>query len=524
MTRELDELIAGMSDPSIYPHHPSSVHVIQTHISVVFIADYLVYKVKKPLNLGFLDFTTLEKRRFFCHQEVLLNSRFSEGIYLGVVSIHEDRGGINLSGRGMERETAVLMKHIPEKCLMASMLAEERITPGLLDRIADRLSYFHGKGEQGGVISSFGSIEVIHRNLQENFDQTRPYRGRTIDAKAHEEIASLSFRFLQTEAPLFRERVRRGFIRDCHGDLHLDHVIVLDEIMLYDCIEFNDRFRYCDTAADLAFLLMDLEFQGWPAFAEQILRRYALSTDDDGVLRLMGFYKSYRAFVRGKVLGFVLDEPEVAQPEQEEAIAHARDYFQLALASLRPPRRPVLVAMAGLMGSGKTFLSARLGTRMGIEPLRSDEVRKELFSVPAGEHRLDKFGEGIYRPNATERTYESLLAQARVRLSRGESVILDASFMRYQDRTAARHLAEQMRATFRLVECTCPEEIVRQRLDRRMLQTDEPSDGRWELFSLQKASFEKVHPDESGQHRLWDSTTPADSFLKSLVLDLICAR
>jgi len=524
VTRELDELIAGMSDPSVYPHRPSSVYVIQTHISVVFIADDLVYKVKKPLNLGFLDFTTLDKRRFFCRQEVLLNSRFSEGIYLGVVSIYRDSRGINLAGEGTEIDAAVLMKHMPEECLMATMLREDRITPGLLDRIADRLTYFHGKAERGGIISSFGSVEVIHRNLNENFDQTRPYIGRTISSETHEEIASLAFHFLKTEAEFFRERVRKGFIRDCHGDLHLDHILVLDEIMLYDCIEFNDRFRYCDTAADLAFLLMDLEFLGWPDFAERISQRYALTADDPGLLKLMGFYKSYRAFVRGKVLGFILDEPEVSPAEQEEAITNATDYFRLALASMRPRRPPALVVMAGLMGSGKTYLSTKLGIRMGIEPLRSDAVRKELFSVPADEHRLDKFGEGIYRANATERTYETLLAQAGERLSRGESVILDASFMRYRDRTAARHLAEQMRATFRLVECTCPEEIVRQRLEQRMFRTDEPSDGRWELFSLQKASFEKVHQNEGRQHRRWDSTTPADSFLKPLVLDLICSR
>jgi aminoglycoside phosphotransferase family enzyme/predicted kinase len=512
-----------MSDPAIYAHHPSSVQVVQTHISVVFIAGDLVYKVKKPLNFGFLDFTSLEKRRFFCQQEVILNSRFSKGIYLDVVSIHQGPRGLNLIGEGTEIETAVLMKYVPEKYLMATMLADEQITHELLDRIADRLAYFHSQAERSGAIKNFGSVEVIRQNLRENFDQTRPYIGKTISSQTHQEISSLSFDFLKIHTDFFRERVRRGFIRDCHGDLHLHHVIILDEIMLYDCIEFNDRFRYSDTAADLAFLLMDLDSRGWPDFAERISRRYAVSAHDPDVLKLLGFYKSYRAFVRGKVLGFTLDEPEISSSEKEAAASRARDYFRLALAFLKPSSRPTLIVMTGLMGTGKTFLARKLGARLGAETLRSDVVRKEILGIPAEEHRLDKYGQGIYRPNATDRTYQALLERARERLNRGKSVILDASFMRYRDRMAARESAQETQANFRIVECACPEDIIRSRLEKRLTETGEPSDGRWEILSLQRDSFEKVRQEEGNYHRIWDSTTLADAFLKPFVLDLICA-
>lgn len=523
MSGRLDDLIRALSQPSIYPHNPKSVRVLQTHISVVFIADELVYKIKKPVNFGFLDFTTLGKRRFFCWQEVELNSRFSEGIYLGVAAIYEGPTGVNLRGEGEEIEAAVLMRHVPENRTMLKMLEEERITPEILDRLADRLAYFHSKAETGPEVASFGSTEVINQNLKENFEQTSAYIGRTLDAKTHEEVSQLAVSFLRTHHDLFRERIREGFIRDCHGDLHLDHVVIVDGIMLYDCIEFNDRFRYSDTAADLAFLLMDLDFRGYPAFAQRIAKRYAASSGDHQILRLLPFYKSYRAFVRGKVLGFTLDEPEISDAEKESARQMAGDYFRLALAYFKPPP-PALIIVSGLIGTGKSYLAERLGVRMGIDPLRSDQVRKEIHGMPPTEHQLDKYGQGIYRPDATERTYEALLAEARQRLNRRESVILDASFMRYRHRQAARELASDTSAVFRLLECTCLDEIIRRRLEKRLQDTTNPSDATWDIFPDQKAEFEAIGPEEQQGLRVWDSTTNIDSFLASLVRDVMSSQ
>jgi hypothetical protein len=293
--------------------------------------------------------------------------------------------------------------------------------------------------------------------------------------------------------------------------------------MLYDCIEFNDRFRYGDTAADLAFLLMDLDFRGYPAFSERIANRYAASSGDSQVLRLLPFYKSYRAFVRGKVLGFTVDEPEVSAAEKESARAMSGDYFRLALAYLKPPAPPALVIVSGLMGTGKSYLAERLGIRLGVQPLRSDEVRKSLLGLPPTEHQLDKYGEGIYRPDATERTYEALLAGARQSLNHGKSVILDASFMRYRHRQAARDLASDTNAVFRLVECACPDEIIRRRLETRLQGTKDPSDATWGIFPEQKARFEPIGAEEQHGHRLWDSTTSPDSFLAPLVRELMSA-
>lgn len=517
----LDGLIKELSDPSIYPHQPRSVQVVQTHISIVFIAGDLVYKVKKPVDFGFLDFTTLEKRKYYCRQEVILNSRFSEKLYLGVVSIYRGPKGLNFVGEGQEIEVAVLMRRVPEDRLMINMLKNEQVTGETLDRLADRLAYFHSLSETGPHVASFGSPMVIYQNLKENFDQTYPFIGRTIDQNVHEKTATLAFKFLRDHGDLFRSRMEKGFIRDCHGDLHLDHVIILDGIMLYDCVEFNDRFRYGDTAADIAFLLMDFDFRGYPAFAERIAARYALSSGDQDVLKLLGFYKSYRAFIRGKVIGFTLDEPEIREIEKKKAIKEARDFFRLALSYLEPPPAPALIITCGLMGTGKSFIAAKLGNRLGIEPIRSDSLRKEIYGLPIFQHELDKFGEGIYTTEATERTYAALLEKADKLLSQGRSVILDASFGKYAHRQRARNLAQRLHASFKILYCIASDNTVKKRLDQRAKIKNEPSDGRWEIYFEQKASFEPIREDEKRYCHTWFSTLNYHEFLVDFVRQIM---
>lgn len=521
MSDTLVELIRAMSDPDIYPERPEFVQVVQTHISVVFLAGDLAYKIKKPVNFGFLDFTSLEKRKFFCNQEVVLNSRFSEGIYLGVVGICRGPTGINLIGEGEEIEYAVLMKRVPSECLMLELLRQDKVTPGLLDTLADRIAHFHSRAASGKEISAYGSPQIIRHNLTENFEQARPYISRTIDEQVFDEAYELSTRFLDENHDLIETRVREGHIRDCHGDLHVDHVVVLNGIMLYDCIEFNDRFRYSDTASDLAFLLMDLDYRGYPAFAERVARRYSAASGDTDILRLLGFYKSYRAFVRGKVIGFTLDEPEISEAEKQSAIDAAGEYFKLSLASLKAEPSPFLIITCGLMGSGKSFLAEKLGRRLGIEPLRSDVLRKEIHNLPLGEHQLDKYGEGFYTSGASERIYEALLASAEESLRRGESVIVDASYARSHDRSNACEMAVKAGARFRILCCEATDQVIRRRLTDRIRKSDEPSDGRWEIFPQQKAEFEPIQTNELKHCRTWDSTTEADAFLTKFVRELM---
>ncbi|MEW6347765.1 MAG: AAA family ATPase [Thermodesulfobacteriota bacterium] len=521
MPAHVERLIAELSDPGKYPHAPQSVRVVQTHISVVFIAGDLVYKVKKPVDFGFLDFSTREKRRHFCRQEVLLNSRFSEGLYLGVVPIHEGPDGINLHGKGREIDTAVVMRRVPQDRLLVHLLEDDRVTPELLDRLSDRLAAIHSEAPTSLHIARHGAFEVLRLNLKENFEQTYRHVGRTVDQRTRQEVFNRSMDFLHGHKRLFHDRVSAGHIRDCHGDLHLDHVIIEDGIYLFDCIEFNERFRFCDTASDLSFLLMDMDFRGYPAFSHRISHRYVETSGDREALRLAGFYKSYRAYIRGKVAGFAMDEHEVSLPDKRVAVRSAKHYFALALAYLEAPPPPVLVITVGLMGTGKSYVAEALGTRLGTAPVRSDVIRKELHQIAPELHQFEPFRRGIYGEESTDRTYRAMCEIAEARLIRGEPVILDASFSRREHRDEAFRVAQSAGARFRIVLCTCPESTVRERLTARMGSAGEPSDGRWELFHAQKALFEPPEPLEQRYCRTWDSTSDRNDFLRELVRELM---
>jgi aminoglycoside phosphotransferase family enzyme/predicted kinase len=497
LNEHIERLIRALSNPSVYPHHPDSVQVVQTHISIVFLSGVYVYKVKKPLSLGFLDFTTLEKRKFFCHQEVTLNSRFSRDIYIGVTTIYESASEvINLCGDGQEIEYAVLMKIIPEDKILKNALALNLVDEPIMDKVAAAIRSYHSQAPSGPQISVFGTPEVITQNVRENFYQTEDFIGKTISSETFEFIKTQSFSFMEKYRKILEERIKGENIRDCHGDLHLDHVVLFDQIMLVDCIEFNDRFRYSDCLSDIAFLLMDLDFSGYPAFSNRVLSQYLLGCSDDKAHNLLRFYKVYRAYVRGKVQSFTLNEPEIDTKGKMRAASIASNYFKLARAYFEPPPEPTLVIMCGLMGSGKSFLASKLAMRLGVQIIRSDVVRKESFGLAHLEHRLDSYGEGIYTRESSEKIYQTMLDEAILRLTRRENVIIDASFGKRVNRMGAMNLAKEHGARFLLILCDAPDDIIHSRLEVRMKQTKDPSDGRWELFEQQKTDFEIIDLEE----------------------------
>lgn len=521
MNELVERLIAALSDPTIYPHHPDSVRVIQTHISIVFLAGSFVYKLKKPLSLGFLDFTTLEKREFYCRQEVKLNSRFSRDIYLGVVPVNESpEDGINLNGYGPVIEYAVLMRFVPDEKILKNALAQNTVEQTTIDRVADNILEYHSKASGGPRVSIFGAPEVIMQNVLENFIQTEPFIGKTIALETFEFIKRESLGYLKRNREFLEERVKQGHIRDCHGDLHLDHVVLFDPIMLMDCIEFNDRFRYSDCLADLAFLLMDLDFSGYPAFSHRVLARYMRDCQDNKSNELLRFYQSYRAYVRGKVQSFTLNEPEIDEKTRFRSASIAKDYFALARVYFAPRPEPALVITCGLMGSGKSFLSSRLGTRLGIDPIRSDVVRKKSFGLERSEHMLDNYGAGIYTRESSDRTYGAMLDEAKTRLGEGRHVILDASFAQKRLRLEALNLAKSLDARFILIHCEASDDIIHERLAARMKDVQEPSDGRWELYHSQKADFEKVNPGEESGYVRYTPDIDINTFLTSTAREI----
>ncbi len=326
----LPEMVRALLDPKAYDGAPEQVDLMQTQMSFVFLTGDHVYKVKKPVNLGYLDYTTLDKRHFYCQREVELNQRLCPDAYLGVVPITRHGDNIRVGGEGKVIEYAVKMRHLPQEAMMDRLLVSNRVSGEMVTRVAKKLVEFHQKAETSAAISTFGNLAAITENTEENFSQTAKYIGNTISQERYQRIKNYTENFIDNNAPLFRKRMTEGRIRDCHGDLHAAHICFTDGICIYDCIEFNDRFRYCDVASEVAFLAMDLDHYGRADLSRSFVDAYVAFSQDKGLSKLLAFYKCYRAYVRGKVEGFKLDDPHISEEEKTKALAVARNYFELA--------------------------------------------------------------------------------------------------------------------------------------------------------------------------------------------------
>ena len=327
---ELPELVKALLDPKAYPGHTPGVELLQTQMSFVFLAGDYVYKVKKPVNLGFLDYTTLEQRRFYCQREVELNRRLCPDAYLGTVPITQEKDRIFINGEGEAIEYAVKMRHLPQEAMMDVLLDKNRVSPEMVTSVAQKLSEFHQGAETSAEISTFGNLDTIIQNIDENFTQTEKYIGITISREKYKYIKGYTDNFIKKNASLFHKRIADGRIRDCHGDLHAAHICFHNGICIYDCIEFNDRFRYCDVASEVAFLAMDLDHYGRADLSRSFVNAYISRSRDKELRELLNFYKCYRAYVRGKVESFKLDDPHISDEEKTLVLAAARSYFELA--------------------------------------------------------------------------------------------------------------------------------------------------------------------------------------------------
>ncbi len=327
---ELPSMVQALLDPKAYPDATQHVELMQTQMSFVFLTGDYVYKIKKPVNLGYLDYTTLEKRQYLCQREVELNQRLCSDTYLGVIPITRNGNVFSVAGRGEIVEYAVKMRHLPQSRMMNVLLSQNEITPEMVARVAQRLAEFHRKTETNDTINPFGNLKAITVNTEENFSQTEMYIGKTISINQWELIKDYTDNFLKDNSALFQKRITDGKIRDCHGDLHAAHICFTDGLCIYDCIEFNDRFRYCDVASEIAFLAMDLDHYGRLDLSRSFVDAYVGFSQDNELLQLLTFYKCYRAYVRGKVEGFKLNDPHIAPDEKNKTLDIARSYFKLA--------------------------------------------------------------------------------------------------------------------------------------------------------------------------------------------------
>lgn len=500
-------------DPATYPEATCSVAFKETHISRIYLTDEHVYKFKKPLNLGFLDFSTLAKRRHFCHEEVRLNRRFTTGIYLGVVALRQRLGKVSFGKQGEVVDYAVHMRRLPEARMLNGLI--EADSPELPQAMARLGLAVHSVLAQAEVCRSepVGNADVVKQNCAENFLQTRAAIGTALSEEAHALMDKATQRDLSALAELMRAREIGGFVRDGHGDLHTANICMTDPVCIYDCIEFNRRFRVADITADLAFLVMDLEFLGRRDLADSLIAHYQGHCEDLDFKRLLPFYKRYRAWVRGKVDAMLASEAEAPKATRDKSAELARRYFNLALGYLL---KPTLFLTAGLMGVGKTTLARALAEATGARLLRSDVVRKQLAGVPQAQACLDAFDTGLYSRAMTGRSYNELFNRAAELLTAQHSVIIDASFAREDDRQRFMQLADQSGCPAWLIHLGCPDAVTLSRLDRRR---GDASDGRRELFARQKEGFEQITT--TGRVVKVDTSLPVDYNVQSLLCTVL---
>lgn len=491
---DLKALIDGLAAPEAYPHPTDPLEIRQTHISVVALAGDWVYKVRKPVDLGFLDFTSLDKRLHDCREEVRLNRRLAPDVYEGVVPLTASGGELSVGGDGSPVEYAVKMVRLPESATLLARLHRGELDAALMGALGRRIAAFHQEAEAGPEVDRYGGWEVVAANARENLTQSRPYVGTSLSEPVFIRLERALQGRLEAHRPLIERRAAAHVPRDTHGDLHLAHVYALPErappsdFVIIDCIEFNERFRYADPVADMAFLVMDLLSHNRWDLAEPFVDAYFRATGDAEGRRLLAFYVAYRAAVRGKVEAMTAQDEDVSPEQRGEAVRRARGHWLLALSELEGPRqRPGLVLIGGLPGTGKSTLAQDLVNEAGFRLVSSDRVRKELAGIDPETPASAAYGEGIYTDEWNDRTYAACMDAAEALVFEGERVIVDASFREAKRRRAFLEAAGAWGVRSLLLMCEADPAVVRERLSRRR---GDASDADWHVHAEAARTWE----------------------------------
>ncbi len=516
----MDDLARDLLRPDAYPPpRPYQVELRETHVSWVFLTESDVFKVKKPVDLGFLDFRQIGARRKACEDEVLLNQRLAAGTYFGVVPVRRGEDGRRHFHEGGELvDWAVHMLRLPDDARADVRLARGDLGPDDVDRIAEHLAAFHARCERSAAISAHGDPHRVAANVRENFEGTRGDVTRFLTAAQASEVESYQLATLCDRHALLERRRASGLVRDGHGDLRLEHVY-FDEgkrgITILDCIEFADRFRCADVACDLAFLSMDLAAHGRVDLAERLVARYARATDDYDLYGVIDLFESYRAWVRGKV-SMVVASQEADDALRVRAEEDARKHLLLALSSDRASLlAPVVVAVGGVIASGKSTIADAVADRLGAPVVDADRTRKSLLGVGhRAELHVGAF-EGPYDPRVTDTVYDEVIRRAEVVLDSGRPVVLDASFRTRAMRERARALAKRHGIPFLFVECRAEEDVCVARLAKREAEGS-VSDGRRAIFADFVKAVEPTVELAEAEHLVLDTSLPVVTSVATL--------
>ncbi|WP_109514860.1 bifunctional aminoglycoside phosphotransferase/ATP-binding protein [Pseudomonas ovata] len=481
-------LIAALQNPALYPHAVEGFQVIETHISWVLLTGPYAYKIKKPMNFGFLDFTALSARKHFCQEELRLNQRLTEGLYLEVIALTGSAEAPQLGGDGEAIEYALKMRQFPQSGLLSTLQANGELTIGHIDELASQIAHFHLSAPKVGAENDLGSPDSVMAPVAQNFEQIRPFLSEKADLQQLEALKDWAESSFERLKPLLVQRKADGFIRECHGDIHLGNAAQIDgKVVLFDCIEFNEPFRMTDVYADIGFLAMDLEDRGLKTLSRRLISQYLELTGDYQGLELFNFYKAYRAMVRAKIALFSI--PAEADGVQRAAsLRQYRNYANLAESYSAIPS-PFLTITHGVSAVGKSQVAQRLVQSLGTIRLRSDVERQRLFAESGNEARYDAA--------AHEATYARLHELAGQVLRAGFSVVLDATYLKHAQRQAAAHVAQTYGVPFLILDCQAPQAVIEGWLQQRQAENNDPSEATLDVLNAQLANREPLSAEET---------------------------
>ena len=477
--------------PEAYPHPVDTpIRVVETHISWIFLTGRYAYKLKKPVDLGFLDFSTPERRRHCCLEELRLNRRLCTGLYLDVLPVTAERDGFRIGGEGPESDWVVRMSQFDRSFELDRLLAAGELSPERVREISRIVSDFHRTAPAADESSSFGTPDVLLVPMVENLDRTEGLLHSPEECEAIEAIRSWTVAEHRRLSPVLLERKARGFVRECHGDMHTGNMVVWEgKVTIFDCIEFNPNLSVIDVMSDAAFLFMDLQHSAYPGLAWEFMNAYLSEGGDYGGLRVLRLYCAYRAMVRAKVTAIRLMQEGDPEARRKSLDEH-RSYLSLALGYVRPAP-PALLLMHGVSGSGKSVLASGLAAAGGFVHLRSDVERKRLFGMSPLQGSRPS-GIDIYTHGATTETYRILLEAAGHALSGQWPVIVDATFLREEQRRPFIELAERTGCRCRILSLTAPGEVLRERVRSRLEHGADPSEADLAVLDRQLQSIEPL--------------------------------
>jgi aminoglycoside phosphotransferase family enzyme/predicted kinase len=494
MSTEL--LINNLQNSTLYNYPITRFQVIETHISWVILTGQYAYKIKKPVDFQFLNYSTLEKREYYCRKELSLNKIMAPEIYQEVVGITGSEESPRLNGDGPVIEYALKMIEFPQQALFDYLLINREIHPNFIDELGKKIAHFHKQASSADKDSRFGTPEQVFAPIKQNFDQIRPLLKNKADLDQLSTLEQVATQHYQILKSLLQRRKDQGFIRECHGDLHLKNIVLLHQKpVIFDCIEFNEDFRWTDTIADVGFLAMDFHDNQRPDYAYRFVNTYMAYSGDYSGLPLLNFYMAYRAMVRAKVSLFRLTQTGLSEDEIKATHDKYRSCTNL-IEHINQPKKQAIIITHGLVGSGKSTWAKRIVDHYGAIQIRADIERKRIYGLDPENTSHSPLNSHLYSNEANEKTTARMEELVREVLQAGYPVIVDATFIKKKQRDQVRQLASELDVPFAIIECQAPMDSLMSHITNRKEKKSDPSEASLEVLAWQETAIEHLTPEE----------------------------